>query len=102
MVVSRLQARYLRGLPTAKTGWPKHRVIQYIRLALVEKEDVTRNDKNLNEITKLSLLGEVDYILKRKTQLGELIDIFHYQNKPCPRLILVMGGPGESINKVLQ
>jgi len=34
--VSRLQARYLRGLLTAKTGWPKHHVIQYVRLALVK------------------------------------------------------------------
>jgi len=92
---SRLQARYLRQLPTAKAGWPKHCVVQYIRLALVEKENVTLRDESLNEITKLTLQGEVDKILKRKAQLGGLKDIFHYQNKPCPRLILIMGGPGE-------
>ena len=93
--ISRLQARYIKGLPTAKTGWPKHYVIQYVRLALVKEEDVTLRDKNLNEITKLTLQGEVDKILKKKEQLRELRDIFHYQNKPCPRLILIMGGPGE-------
>jgi len=93
--VSRLQARYLRGLPTAKTDWPKHHVIQYVRLALVEEETVTRFNKRLNEITKLTLQGEVDEILKKKEPLGELKDIFHYQNKPCPRLILIMGGPGK-------
>ena len=93
--VSRLQARYIRGLPTAKTGWPKHQVMHYVRLALVEKEDVTLRDEGLNVITKLTLRGEVDKILKKKEQLGELRDIFHYQNKPCPRLILIMGGPGE-------
>jgi len=95
IVVNRLQTRYLRGLPTAKTGWPKHHVIQYVRLALVKNEDVTIRDESLNEFTKLTLQGEVDKILKKKEQLGELRDIFHYQNKPCPRLILIMGGPGE-------
>jgi len=64
-------------------------------LALVEKEDVTLRDENLNEITQLTLQGEVDKILKKKEQLCGLRDIFHYLNKPCPRLILIMGGPGE-------
>ena len=63
----------------------------------VEKEDVTRYDKRLNEITKLTVRGEVDMILKKKEPLGELRDIFHYRNKPCPRLILIMGGPGEPL-----
>ena len=61
----------------------------------MEKEDVTLRDESLNMITELTLRGEVDKILKKKEQLGELRDIFHYQNKPCPRLILIMGGPGE-------
>ena len=61
----------------------------------MDKEDVTIRDENLNEITKLSLQGEVDKILKKKEPLGGLKDIFHYQNKPCPRLILIMGAPGE-------
>jgi len=93
--ISRLKARYLRGLPTAKTDWPKHHVIQYVRLALVEKEDVTLRDESLSEVTKLTLRGKVDQILNKKKPLSELKDIFHYQDKPCPRLILIMGGPGE-------
>jgi len=90
--IKRLQARYLRQPPTSKTGWPKHHVTQYVRLALVDKEDVTIRDENLNEITKLTLQGEVDKILKKKVPLGDLKDIF---NKPCPRLILIMGAPGD-------
>ena len=86
--IRRFQARYLRYLTT---DWPHY----YIQLALVKEEKVTRADKNFNEITKLTLRGEVDKILKKKEPLGELRDIFHYQNKPCPRLILIMGGPGE-------
>ena len=45
--VSRLKARYFRLQPTAKTDWPKHKVTQYIRLAIVEKDEVTLRDKNL-------------------------------------------------------
>ncbi|XP_065901851.1 NACHT, LRR and PYD domains-containing protein 3-like isoform X2 [Dysidea avara] len=86
-VVNRLQARYLRYL---STDWPHY----YVRLALVKGEKVTRADKNLEEITRLTLKGQVDEILLKKEQLGELRDIFYYQNKPCPRLILIMGGPG--------
>ena len=86
--VSRLQARYLRYLSTDSLNY-------YVRLALVKGEKVTRADKNLEEITRLTLQGQVDEILLKKEQLGELRDIFHYQNKPCPRLILIMGGPGE-------
>ena len=93
--VRRLKTRYLRGLPISKIDWPKHHVVQYVRLALIEKTDVTIRDKSLNDITKLTLLGEVDKILKKKEPLGTLKDIFHYQNKPCPRLILIIGGPGE-------
>ena len=93
--VSRLKARYLRKQPTAKTDWPKHKVTQYIRLAIIEKEDATLRDKNLNEVTKLTLQGDIDRILKKKQPLGDLREIFHYENKPCPRLIVIMGGPGE-------
>jgi len=94
--VEKLQTRYLRQPSTSKTDWPVHRVTEYIRLALVDKEDViTIRDENLNEITKMTLQGEVDKILKKKEPLGDLKDVFHYQNKPCPRLILIMGAPGE-------
>ncbi|XP_065887341.1 NACHT, LRR and PYD domains-containing protein 3-like isoform X2 [Dysidea avara] len=92
--IERLQARYLRKPPTSKTDWPVHHVTKYVRLALVDKEDVTIRDENLNEITRMTLQGEVDMILKKKEPLGSLKDIFHYQNEPCPRVILIMGAPG--------
>ena len=93
--VSRLKARYSKLLSTAKIDWPKHKVTQYVRLALVEKEDVTINDRNFDEFTRLTLQGDVDNILKKKKPLSDLREIFHYGNEPCPRLILIMGGPGE-------
>ena len=93
--VSRLKARYIKLLPTGKTDWPKHKVTRYVRLAIVEKEDVTLRDEHLNELIRLTLQGDVDKILKKKLPLGDLRDIFHYNDELCPRLILMMGGPGE-------
>ena len=61
----------------------------------MEKEAVTRKDEHLNEIKILSIEGSIDEILKKKKPLGGLKEIFHYKNEPCPRLILIMGGPGE-------
>ena len=90
-----LKARYIKLLPTGKTDWPKHKVTQYVRLVIVKKEDVTLRDDHLNELTRLTLQGDLDKILKKKEPLGDLKDIFHYNNEPCPRVILIMGGPGE-------
>lgn len=67
---------------------------QYVHLVLVKEEKVKRADKDLEETTKLTLQGQIDELLLKKEPLGELSDIFHYQNKPCPRLILILGGPG--------
>ena len=89
--VSRLKARYIKHLSTEHTDWP----LPYIQLALVKKEKVTRADKNLEEITRLTLQGQVDELLLRKEPLGDLRDVFHYRNEPCPRVILILGGPGE-------
>lgn len=69
--------------------------VKYINLALVKNEKVTRVDKSLEEFTKLTLQGQVDELLHKKEQLNNLWDIFHYQDKLCPRLILIVGAPGE-------
>ena len=90
-----LHTRYLEQLPTAKADWPKHLVTSYIRLALVEKEDITDSSDQLNYVTTLTLRGGVDRILKKKQPIYDLREIFHYNNEPIPRLILIMGGPGE-------
>ena len=89
--VSRIKARYIKQSSTDHTDWPS----QYVQLALVKGEEVTRANKNLKEITRLTLQGQVDELLLRKESLDDLGDIFHYENKPCPRLILIMGGPGK-------
>lgn len=53
-----LRSRYLGQLPTAKADWPKHFVTSYIRLALVEKEDITDSSEQLDYITTLTLRGD--------------------------------------------
>ena len=67
----------------------------YIQLALVRDEMCDIRDKKLNEITRHTLKGQVDEILKIKEPLKRgLEDIFHYNNLPCPRLVLIIGAPG--------
>ena len=67
----------------------------YIQLALVRDEMCDITDKKLNEITRRTLLGQVDEILKMKEPLKRgLEDIFHYNNSRCPRLLLILGAPG--------
>lgn len=57
----------------------------YIQLALVRDEMCDIKDKKLNEITRHTLQGQVDEILKIKEPLKRgLEDIFHYNNIPCP------------------
>ena len=86
-----LQERYIRDFTSDEGEGPA----KFVELALVKNEKVTRGDENLEEFTKLTLRGQVDELLQKKERLGDLRDIFYYQNKPCPRLILIMGGPGE-------
>ena len=76
----------------------------YIQLALVRDEICNIRDKRLNEITRHTLQGQVDEILKIKESLKRgLEDIFYYNDSPCPRLILILGAPGnKSISYIVQ
>ena len=89
--VGKLKTWYLEHLCTDDTDWMQ----QYVHLVLVKEEEIKRADKDLEETTKLTLQGQRDELLLKKEPLGKLSDIFHYQNKPCPHLILILGGPGE-------
>ena len=66
----------------------------YTQLAMVRDEMCNIRDQKLNEITKHTLQGQVDEILKIKEPLETLDDVFHYNDLPCPRLLLVLGAPG--------
>ena len=68
----------------------------YIQLALVQDEICNKHDnERLNKITRHTLQGQVDEILRMKEPLKRgLEDIFHYNDSPCPRLIVILGAPG--------
>ena len=67
----------------------------YIQLALVKDGIISRNDEKLNEITKLTLQGQVDEIAQMKESLNGIKDIFYYKDSTCPRIILIIGAPGD-------
>ena len=90
----KLKERYIRDSDEDSS-------IRYIQVALVEDENVTKCDKNIEQFTKLTLQGQLDELLQRKIPLGDLRDIFCYEGKPCPQTILVVGGPGKHICKVI-
>ena len=97
-----LRTRYLGQLPIAKADWPNHLVTSYIRLTLVEKEDITDSSDQMNYIKTLTLRGGVDRILQKKQPIYDLREIFHYNSEPIPRLILIMGGSGEQLYNYYQ
>ena len=87
--VSKLKAWYIEHLKS-DTVWE-----QEVRLVLVKDKKIQRSDDDLGEATKLTLQGQIDELLLRKELLDQLKDVFHYQNKPCPHIVLIIGGPGE-------
>ena len=89
----RLKSRY-KALFNPNSDDPHH----YIQLAIIRQSKVNRNDKHLNDITKLTIQGLVDDILEVKEQLDGIKDIFHYKNTKCPRIILILGAPGRLHN----
>ena len=71
----------------------------FVQLALVQDEVCNFADKEkLNKITRFTLQGHVDEILRMKEPLKRgLEDIFHYNGLPCARLTLILGAPGTKI-----
>jgi len=94
--IEKLKARYRRQVPIAKTDWPKHCVTDFVKLAVVEKGDEDIYE-HMNTITRLQLCGELNKVMSNRKPLDDLSEIFHYQGRPCPRLILIMGAPGMAV-----
>ena len=92
-----LRTRYLRQLPTAEVDWPKHLVTSYMQLTLVDKQSFTDSTDRVNYIKTLTRKGGVDRIVQKKQPIYDLREIFHYNSKPIPRLILIMGAPGKQL-----
>ena len=45
-----LRSRYLKQPSHVKSDWPKHCVFDYVKLALVEKDDVTLRDDYIDDL----------------------------------------------------
>ena len=69
-------------------------MFDYVKLSLIEKDDVTLRDDYIDNLIKLRSQVGMDKIMKKK-EINNLREIFHYNNEPIPRLILIIGGPGE-------
>ena len=91
---SRYQGRLLTAIDDY--SYPKHDVLTYVKLALVECEAVSTEDEYIDDLAQLTIQGGgVDVIMKKKKKpIHELKEIFHYNNEPIPRLILIIGAPG--------
>ena len=87
-VQNKLKTAYIHG---DHSDQPRY----YIQLALVQEDVCDIEDKRLRELVIHTLQGHIDEIKKMKNPLERgLEDIFHYNNSPCPRLILILGAPG--------
>ena len=60
----------------------------------MKDSEINRNHEALNEITKLTLQGQVDEITQMKESLNGIRDMFCYKDTICPRVILIIGAPG--------
>ena len=77
-------------------------MLTYVKLALVECEIVSPEDEYIDDLTQLTIQGGgVDMIMKKKKPISDLREIFHYNNEPIPRLILIMGAPGWYSNTIV-
>ena len=72
------------------TDWPNHKVSEYVNLTFAVREDTTLSDFSINKSTKQLMQNEMI-----DGPFSDLKNIFHYQDLPCPRVILLVGGPGE-------
>ena len=66
----------------------------FIELALVRDEMCDIKDEKLIETNRHILQGQVDKILENREPIKSLEEVFHYNNLPCPRLLLILGAPG--------
>ena len=87
-----LKATYRDKKFFQKAAGPSVGNIQFINLALVQKQGVSEDEKEQDEFLKSTLHGAVDDIIKKKEEIL-LEDIFKYSSEGR-KLVLVEGAPG--------
>ena len=67
--------------------------IKFINLALVKKQNVSENEKEIDRFLKQTLHGSIDDIIKKKEDI-KVHRIFSYEGEDSRKLVLVEGAPG--------
>ena len=86
-----LKSVYTRDKLPMYDRWPHVKSKKYINLALLEKEDITKQEAD--EFTKATIHGNIDDIRKSKraTNIGQIAQL---PDGSQPKCILVEGAPG--------
>lgn len=67
--------------------------LKFINLALVKKQNVNEDEKEIDKFLKHTLHGSIDDIVKKKERMS-VTEIFSYGRKQPRKLVLVEGAPG--------
>ena len=89
-------ASYLKSVYTPEKSliydkWPQVKSKKYINLALIEKEDITKQE--VDQFTRATVHGNINDIKKSKRAIG-IRQIGQLPNGSQPKCILVEGAPG--------
>ena len=68
--------------------------LEYIRLALIKKAQISKTERSTSRFLKDSLLGNVDDIERQKVSLKNVKEIFKYGSASQRKKVLVEGKPG--------
>ena len=68
--------------------------LEYIRLALIKKAQLSKTERSTSRFLKDSLLGNVDDIERQKVSLKNVKEIFNYGRTSQRKKVLVEGKPG--------
>ena len=88
---SYLKSTYIREKQLTYDKWPQVKSKKYINLALIEKEDITKQEAD--QFTKATIHGNIDDIKKSK-RATDIAQIALLPDGSQPKCILVEGAPG--------
>ena len=88
-------ASYLKSVYTNKKApiyrWPQVKCKKYVNLALIEKEDITKQEAD--QFTRATIHGNIDDIKKSKRAI-DIGQIAQLPDGSRPNCILIEGAPG--------
>ena len=88
---SYLKSVYMREKLPIYDKWPQVKSNKYINLALIEKQDITRQEAD--QFTRATIHGNIDDIKKSK-QATDIGQVAHLPDGSQPKCVVVEGAPG--------